>query len=106
MNSKLKQKIAKWFDITVKDLSEEYPDSSAKKFGDQKGVTYEMDLLCHTFCAVTNWANGEGFDISWETEDNTTIHSWENKRISLHTTELECMLACLNDLQYFESDGN
>ncbi|MHB8871826.1 MAG: hypothetical protein ACYC5G_05220 [Candidatus Doudnabacteria bacterium] len=104
MKSKLKQKIAKWFKITESDLAE-YPDSSAKKFGDQKGVTYEMDLLCHTYCSVTNWSNGEGFDISWETEDNTTIRSWEDKRISLHTTELECMFACLNDLRYFDTEG-
>lgn len=105
MNSKLKQKIARWFDITVEDLKKEYPESAAKKFGDQKGVSFEMDLLCKTFCSVVWWASGEGLDISWETEVNQTTHSWENTKISLHTTELECMLACLNDLKYFDNDG-
>lgn len=104
MNTKLKQKIARWFNITVKDLSEEYPDSAAKKFGDQKGVTYEMDLLVKTFCSATNWASGEGFDLNWQTESNQKTHTWEDKRISLHTTELDCLLACLNDLNYFDND--
>ena len=105
MKQTLKQKIAHWFNITVTDLADQYPDSAAKKFGDQKGVTYEMDLLTHTYCSVTNWASGEGFDINWQTESNITTHTWEDKRVSLHTTELECMLACLNDLKYFENDG-
>lgn len=104
MKNKLKQKIAKWFDITVADLDNQFPESKAKKFGDQKGVSFEMDLLVKTFCSVNNWASGEGFDISWQTEVNTTNHTWEDKRVSLHTTELECMLHCLNYLKYFESD--
>lgn len=103
MKTNLKQKIAKWFNITVSDIDSEYPDSAAKKFGDQKGVSFEMDLLCKTFCSVTWWASGEGFDISWQTEENPKLHIWEDKRVSLHTTELECFLACLNDLKYFES---
>ena len=104
MANKLKQKIAKWFKITIEDLNKEYPESAAKKFGDQKGVSFEMDLLVKTFCSVNEWASGEGFDISWETEVNTTTHTWEEKRVSLHITELECMLSCLNYLKYFETD--
>jgi hypothetical protein len=103
MNTKLKQKIASWFSITIADLNEEFPDQAAKKFGEQKGVSFELDGLVKTFCSVTHWASGEGFDISWETENNTTIHSWEDKRISLHETELECFLACLNDLKHFDA---
>ena len=104
MKNKLKQKIAKWFDITINDLDNQFPDCRAKKFGDQKGVSFEMDLLVKTFCSVNNWASGEGFDISWKTEVNETNHIWEDKRVSLHISELECMLHCLNDLKYFESD--
>jgi hypothetical protein len=103
MNTKLKQKIASWFKITEADLAE-YPDSAAKKFGDQKGVSFEMDLLCKTFCSVNEWASGEGFDASWQTEDNPKLHLWKDKSVSLHTTELECFLACLNDLKYFDAE--
>lgn len=103
MNTELKQKIASWFNITVADLYEEFPDSKAKKFGEQKGVSFEMDLLVKTFCSVDNWANGEGINIYWTTQNNIVAKSWEEKRISLYTTELECFLACLNDLKYFEN---
>lgn len=73
-----------------------------KKFGEQKGVTYEMKGLAETFCSVNEWANGEGFDISWETMKNTSTKDWESKALSLHTDELEVFIACLMDLGHFD----
>jgi hypothetical protein len=71
-----------------------------KKFGESRSVEYEINGLVDTFCKVTEWANGEGFDISFETKSN---NDWENKRIDIHNDELECLFACLNDLKHFEN---
>lgn len=72
-----------------------------KLFGESKSVEYEIDGLAKSYAKVTQWANGEGFDISFETEVNTNIKSWESKSIRLHTDELDCLLACLNHFKYF-----
>jgi hypothetical protein len=98
----LKKKIAKWLKITAQDI-EEMDGYQPKKFGESRSVEYEIDGLVKTFCKVTEWANGEGFDISFETEENVKLGTWENKRIEIHTDELECLFACLNELKYFEN---
>jgi prephenate dehydrogenase len=41
------------------------------------------------------WSNGEGYDISFDTNNENT------KSISLHTDEIDTMLSCLNHLNYF-----
>jgi hypothetical protein len=52
---------------------------------------------------VTPWANGEGFDISIETEDNVKAGTWINKKIDLHSDELDTLFFCLKDLGYFKT---
>jgi hypothetical protein len=59
-----------------------------------------MQGLVDTFCKVTEWSNGEGFDISFETK---TDNDYQTKRIDVHVDELECLFACLNDFKYFEN---
>jgi hypothetical protein len=66
-----------------------------KLFGEGKTVEYEIDGLAKSFCKVTEWTSGEGYDISFDTEKQ------ETKRIDLHTDEIEVFLACLNHFKYF-----
>jgi hypothetical protein len=40
-------------------------------------------------------------DVSFQTESNSKIGDWEDKRISLHTDELDIFFACLDHLKYF-----
>jgi hypothetical protein len=97
----IKKTIAKWLKITEDDIQEnDY--AKFKKFGESRSVEYEYECLTKTFCKVTQWANGEGHDISWETETNVKTGVWTNKRIELHDDELQTMLYCLKDLGYFE----
>ncbi len=95
----IKKKIAKWLNITTQDI-ESMNGYMPKKFGESQSVEYEVDGLVHAHCKVTQWANGEGYDISFESKTNS---NWQNKRIDIHVDELECLFACLNDLKYFES---
>lgn len=96
----MKAIIKKWFDKTTKEaINEDY--YRPKLFGKSKSVTYEIDGLAKSYCQVTAWANGEGFDISFQTQSNTKTGDWEDKRISLHTDELDIFFACLNHLKYF-----
>ena len=78
-------------------IEEEY--YMPKLFGESKSVEYEIDGMKKSFCKLTEWANGEGYDVSFESEISTG--KWENKRIELHTDELETFLACLNHFKYF-----
>ena len=99
----IKRKIAKWLRITEADVkANDY--YSPKKFGEGKTICFEIDGLSKSFCQVTEWTNGEGYDISFQTISHAKLKIWEDKRISLHTDELECMLACLNDFKYFDND--
>ena len=66
-----------------------------KKFGESKSVEYEIDRLTKSFCKVTEWSNGEGYDISFDTEKQQT------KKIDLHIDEIDVFLACLNHFKYF-----
>jgi hypothetical protein len=96
----LKEKIKTWFDSTTNEaINEDY--YRPKLFGKSKSVTYEIDGLAKSYCQVTAWANGEGFDVSFQTESNSKTRDWENKRISLHTDELDIFFACLDHLKYF-----
>ena len=70
-----------------------------KKTGEAKVVGYEIDGLINSYCTCSEWTNGEGFDISFETKNSS---GFSESRISLHTDELDTMLACLNELGYFE----
>jgi len=70
-----------------------------KLFGEGKTVEYEIDGIKKSFCKLTQWVNGEGYDVSFESEVSTG--KWESKRIELHTDEIETLLACLNHFKYF-----
>jgi hypothetical protein len=96
----LKEKIKTWFDATTNEaINEDY--YRPKLFGESKSVTYRINGLAKSYCQVTAWANGEGFDVSFQTESNSKTRDWENKRISLHTDELDIFFACLDHLKYF-----
>ena len=98
---KLLKKVGKWFNKNQQELiKNEY--YHPKLFGESKSVTYEIKGLAKSYCSVTAWVNGEGFDISFETQSNTKTGDWECKRISLHDDELYVFFACLNHLKYFK----
>ena len=98
---KLLNKIKKYLKrINEEAIKKEY--YMPKLFGESKSVEYEIDSLAKSYCKVTQWANGEGYDISFQTQSNTKTGDWENKSISLHTDELDCLLASLNHLKYFK----
>ena len=78
-------------------IEEEY--YMPKLFGESKSVEYEIDGMKKSFCKLTEWANGEGYDVSFESE--VSKGRWESKRIELHTDELETFFACLNHFKYF-----
>lgn len=90
----LKQKIANWLKITEEDIKANgycHP----KLFGEAKTVEYEIDGLAKSLCKLTEWSNGEGYDISFDTNKENT------KSISLHTDEIDCLMACLVHFKYF-----
>ena len=90
----MKNKIFKFLEYWKKE-NEENDFYQPKLFGESKSVEYEIDGLSKSFCKVTEWSNGEGFDVSFDTEKQPT------KTISLHTDEVDVFLACLNHLKYF-----
>lgn len=93
--SQIKKTIAKWLKITEEDVkANDY--YHAKLFGEGKTVEYEIDGLAKSFCKLTEWANGEGYDISFNTDKQDT------KTISLHADELDVLFACLNHFKYFD----
>lgn len=105
MEKKLKRKIKKYYKKLQKEAKlENFEEMLPKKFGTQKGVSFELKGMADTFCSVNTWANGEGFDISWQTLKNTNTRDWEDKHLSLHRDELEVFMACLNDLKEFDND--
>lgn len=92
-----KKKVIKW----LKELEQYSKDNGyygAKKIGEARSVEYEIDGLTGSFCKVTEWANGEGYDIGFQSKSG---EAWEDKRISLHVDELECLITALNDLKFF-----
>jgi hypothetical protein len=74
-------------------IKEEY--YMPKLYGTGKTVEYKIDGLVNSYCKLTEWVNGEGYDVSFDTEKQ------ETKRIDLHTDEIEVFLACLNHFKYF-----
>jgi cAMP phosphodiesterase len=89
-----KKVITKWLNIT--DENTKANDFyRAKLFGEGKTVEYSIDGLSNSHCKLTEWVNGEGYDISFDTDKQNT------KTISLHTDELDVLFACLNHLKYF-----
>jgi hypothetical protein len=98
----IKRIIAKWLNITAENAKDN-DDYQPKKFGESRSVEYRMDGMVETYCKVTPWANGEGFDISIETEDNVKAGTWINKKIDLHSDELDTLFFCLKDLGYFKT---
>jgi hypothetical protein len=97
----IKKTIAKWFKITEEDVKA-INGYAPKKFGESRSVEYECDGLVQTFCKVTEWASGEGYDISIDSKVNIKTPEYTNKRIELHVDELETFFYCLKDLGYFE----
>jgi hypothetical protein len=90
----LKKQIAKWLKITEEDIkANDY--YHPKLFGVGKTVEYEIDGLAKSHCKLSEWANGEGYDISFDTDKQ------ETKTISLHTDEIDCLLSCLTYFKYF-----
>lgn len=98
---KLLKKIKKYLKLTNEEaIKEEW--YMPKLFGESKSVEYEIDGLTKSYCKLTEWSNGEGYDVSFQTQINTKTEDWQDKRISLHTDELDCFLACLDHLKYFK----
>lgn len=94
----MKKEIKKFLEKQKEEsVSKDY--YQAKLFGEAKSVEYSIDGLCKAYCKLTGWANGEGYDLSFQTE--AIKGNWEEKRIELHTDELDCLLACLNHFKYF-----
>ena len=92
MKNKLKKKAKKRI---RRDSDDKY---APKLYGESKAVSFEIisptgkDTYYTNFCLCTAWANGEGYDISFNDDKD------REKSISLHETELEIMLAALNHL--------
>lgn len=93
----LKKKIAKWLKITANDIAE-IDGYAPKKFGESRSVEFEINGLVESFCKVTEWANGEGLDITFQSKTN---NGWSDKRIDLHLDELDCLFAALDELGHF-----
>ncbi len=92
--SKIRKFLAKTEEEAVK---EDY--YRPKKFGESKSVEYEIDGLTKSHCKLTEWSNGEGYDVSFQTEVNKGKYDY--KSIELHTDELDVLFACLNHFKYF-----
>lgn len=94
----LKKKIAKWLKITANDIAE-IDGYAPKKLSESRSVEFEINGLVESLCKVTEWANGEGFDIFFQSKTN---NGWsDKKRIDLHLDELDCLFAALDELGHF-----
>ena len=102
----MKNKIKRWI---LKYLQDDDNKFNPKKNSDLKGVCFESkDPLGNGkyqnyICDVTSWANGEGFQISINTY-NENSKKQTDKNFSFNHQELDLILACLTDLNYFEID--
>lgn len=94
----MKKEIGKFLKKQRKEFTEmEY--YQPKLFGEGKSIEYEIDGLCKSFCKLTEWSNGEGYDINFQSE--YIKGKFEDKNISLHTDEIDVLLASLNHFKYF-----
>lgn len=98
MKKQIKAWIRKW-------LEEDETDFSPKKSRDLRAVSFESkdpvgngkyheyNFMC------TEWTNGEGYEfyLGWHYDGKI-----EDRTISLNRNQIEGILACLNDLNYFE----
>ena len=90
----LKRQIIKLLKITKEDVdANDY--YHAKFFGESNSVEYSIDGITKSHCKVTDWANGEGYDISFDTDSKERIN------IQLHVDEIDCLMACLMHFKYF-----
>lgn len=92
--SKIKKYLAKTEEEAIK---EDY--YKPKLFGESKSVEYQIDGLTKSHCKLTEWSNGEGYDVSFQTEVNKGKYDY--KSIELHTDELDVFFSCLNHFKYF-----
>ena len=90
----MKNKIKKFLDYwKSENIKNDY--YRPRLYGEARSVEYECNGLIDTFCKVTQWSNGEGYDISFDTGKE------QPKVISLHTDEIDVFLECLNHFNYF-----
>lgn len=86
----MKEKIKDWIRTYILDEHEEY---APKKFGEPRAVCFTAKYADQeNICLCTEWPNGEGYDFVFG----------DNKFLNMHDDEINMMLACLNDLGYFE----
>ena len=94
----MKKEIGKFLEKQKEEnVSNDY--YQAKLFGEAKSVEYSIDGLCKSYCKLTEWSNGEGYDINFQSE--YVKGKFEDKSISLHTDEIDVLLASLNHFKYF-----
>ena len=96
----LKKKIAKWLKITANDIAE-IDGYAPKKLGESRSVEFEINGLVESFCKVTEWTNGEGLDIIFQSKTN---NGWSDRSIDLQLDELNCLFAALDELGHFVKD--
>ena len=89
------------------EWKEEYPEYAPKNIGRLETVSFETkqpidshhsnSILFH----MTRWGNGEGYDVSIYNFNELTKTSTD-KQFSFGESEIEGMLYCLKELNYFE----
>jgi hypothetical protein len=82
----------KWLNET-EEFEHEFP-----KVRDIRAFSAEIKGPWGNTCLCTEWPNGEGFDFSWYGQKGE-----DEKKISLHETEIDTMLECLNQMEYFNT---
>ena len=91
---KLKQQIAKLLKITQEDiLKNDY--YHPKLFGETQSVEFSCDGLVNVHFKLTKWVNGEGYDLTFDTDKQDT------KFIQLHSDEIDCLISGLMHFKYF-----
>ena len=100
----MKKKIKNWIKSWLEEPEEKWTPKKERALNavafslesiiDSKNVTMK-NLHC------TEWVNGEGYNFSFE-EFNQLTKKQRSKNFSLSLDELELLLACLNDLKYFD----
>lgn len=78
-----------------KKIDEEYPDMKPI-IKNLKAVSVETKTLVESLVMLTEWANGEGYDLSICEKNGDTKH------IELHVDEIEGLLRGLIELNYFD----
>jgi hypothetical protein len=77
------------------EFEHEFPKiNTLKAFSAESTGIYENTCMC------TEWPNGEGYDFSWYGKGG----DGDEKKISLHDSEIETMLECLNKMGNFNTE--